>query len=79
MGESFGMEFSILDWAKANYHLGRLAADSGDANAAARHYRTFLDHWSQADPELPLIIAAQRGLAELDDRTDANLASASIY
>jgi tetratricopeptide (TPR) repeat protein len=49
-----------------HYHLGGMYSASGDRVSAARHYRAFLDLWSDPEPELlPRVEAAERSLAEL--------------
>ncbi len=56
---------SVIDWALAHYHLGRLHEQDGDPEAAAEDYRRFLDHWRDAR-DLRLWRDAEQRLAALE-------------
>jgi hypothetical protein len=56
-----------------NYPLARLgaaraASGAGDAAGARVAYEGFLSNWPDADPDLPVVVAARRELAALGSR-----------
>jgi eukaryotic-like serine/threonine-protein kinase len=58
-------------YARAHYleRLAALSEELGDAEAAARSYRHFIELWADADPELqPRVQAARERLAALEGR-----------
>ena len=52
-------------YARAYYMLGKIAEQQGDKARAGQNYRKFLDLWKDADPGLPEVEDAKRGLAGL--------------
>ena len=44
---------------------GRAYAATGDATAARRSYDAFLSAWTDADPDVPVLIEARREYATL--------------
>jgi len=50
-------------YAKAFYMLGKIAEKQGDKPRARENYRKFLDLWKDADPGLPEVEDARKGLA----------------
>jgi len=64
-----GTSWGFLSLAQLPFALRRLAelkAARGDTEAAIEHYRTFLDLWSDPDPELrDQVASAERALARL--------------
>jgi eukaryotic-like serine/threonine-protein kinase len=49
----------------ARVWLARALAKSGDADGARRSYQEFLDGWKEADPDVPILVAARRELAAI--------------
>jgi hypothetical protein len=49
----------------AHLGLGRALAVAGDPTAAAKSYDEFFALWKDADPEIPILIAARREYAAL--------------
>ncbi|MDH4038817.1 MAG: protein kinase [Candidatus Krumholzibacteria bacterium] len=49
----------------ARYHLARILDERGATDAAAAEYRSFLEGWWRADPDLPEVIAANERLLAL--------------
>ena len=48
--------------ARARYHLAQAYQRKGNRDAAQAQYRTFLELWNRADPDLPEVIEARRWL-----------------
>ena len=44
----------------AHLELARAAAMAGDAARSRQAYQSFLEFWKDADPEIPILQAAQR-------------------
>ncbi len=53
------------EWILAHYDLGRLYEANADEPNALRHYRDFLDIWSEADPDILSGVDARRRVAAL--------------
>jgi Flp pilus assembly protein TadD len=49
----------------ARVWLARALAKSGDVDGARRSYQEFLDGWKEADPDVPILVAARRELAAI--------------
>lgn len=45
--------------------LARAAVIRGDTAAARKHYQSFFEIWKDADPDLPVVVAARREYSEL--------------
>jgi tetratricopeptide (TPR) repeat protein len=58
--EPFGLPVAL-----APLGLARASARAGDVAAAGRFYEEFLDAWSQADPHVPVLVAARAEAARL--------------
>ncbi len=54
---------SVIDWALAFYHIGRLSESQGDPVIAAQYYRKFTDLWSGGSRSPELEIAKARLVA----------------
>ena len=52
-----------------HYEFGKILEQTGDTARAASEYQTFLNSWKDADPDLPVLIAAKNRLAELSSRS----------
>jgi eukaryotic-like serine/threonine-protein kinase len=51
--------------ALAHLHIGRAYAMQGDAAKAKAAYQDFLTLWKDADPDIPILIAAKAECAKL--------------
>jgi eukaryotic-like serine/threonine-protein kinase len=60
----YGVEPSPLGQI-ARVWLARALATSGDAAGARRTYQEFFDGWKEADPDVPILVAAKREFAAL--------------
>jgi hypothetical protein len=49
----------------AQVRLARALAAAGDTAGAKKAYEAFLDLWTSADPDIPLLLAAQKEYAAL--------------
>jgi DNA-binding winged helix-turn-helix (wHTH) protein/tetratricopeptide (TPR) repeat protein len=49
----------------AQLEMARIYAEKKDTAQARAHYQRFIEHWQSADPDAPLLIAAERESAEL--------------
>jgi eukaryotic-like serine/threonine-protein kinase len=49
----------------ARVWLARALAKSGNVDGARRSYQEFLDGWTEADPDVPILVAARRELAAI--------------
>ena len=56
---------SLLD-----YRLGRLYEKQGQPETAAAHYRTAIQRWAGAEPDLPALQKARQRLARLEDQLE---------
>jgi putative peptide modification system cyclase len=69
MSNFFGKEFNLSDWARSWYERGRLLEESGDSAQALASYRKLLDHWRDADEELPLLVELRSRISRLEEST----------
>jgi hypothetical protein len=60
-----GIVKNDLIGALAHLQLGRAYATQGDRAKARAAYQDFLTLWKDADPEIPIFIAAKSGYAKL--------------
>ena len=65
LSQEFGNEFHILDWATAHFHLGRLYEETGEPDMALAAYTTLLEHWVNADIDIPALTVAHQRLEKL--------------
>jgi hypothetical protein len=63
--DSPGIDWSSVCPPLARLGLARAATLAGDVDGARRHYQDFLAAWKDADPDLPVVVAAKRELAAL--------------
>lgn len=61
----FAKPFNVGDWSAATLALARLSERSGDEAGAARYYQQLIDHWSDADADMPLLDKARQGAERL--------------
>ncbi len=61
----FAKAFNVADWGAATLALARLAESAGDVPSALTYYRMLLNHWTDADPDMPFLIEARRGAERL--------------
>jgi tetratricopeptide (TPR) repeat protein len=62
-----GRQFYGDIYARSIYHLGRIYEDEGQKDKAVENYTLFLDHWKDADPDVPEIEEARRSLKILKE------------
>ncbi len=63
-GDEFGVDFQA-DWILAPLDVARLAESVGDSATARAALQSLLTRWREGDPDLPVLLAAQRSLARL--------------
>jgi eukaryotic-like serine/threonine-protein kinase len=63
--EQRGVELNEPIGALAHLHLGRAYALQGDTAKAKAGYQDFLTLWKDADPDIPVLIAAKAEYARL--------------
>lgn len=52
-------------YARAQYQTARLLQEQGDADKARTYYEKFLELWTDADPDIPLLVDARQQLETL--------------
>jgi tetratricopeptide (TPR) repeat protein len=52
-------------WILAHYELARLYRELGDTHKAKEYYERFLNIWKDADPDIPILVAAKADYARL--------------
>jgi tetratricopeptide (TPR) repeat protein len=52
-------------WTLAHYELGKIYTELGDAQKAKEYYEKFLNLWKDADPDIPILVAAKAEYAKL--------------
>ncbi|MGO9842924.1 MAG: protein kinase domain-containing protein [Candidatus Acidiferrales bacterium] len=60
-----GVDPTALEWLLAHLGLGRAYALQGDTAKAKAAYQDFLTLWKDADPDIPILIAAKAEYAKL--------------
>lgn len=63
-GDHFGVDFQA-DWILAPLEVARLAESLGDSATARAALQSLLVRWREGDPDLPVVLEAQRSLARL--------------
>jgi eukaryotic-like serine/threonine-protein kinase len=52
-------------WILAHYELAKIYRDLGDTQKAKEYYEQFLNIWKDADPDIPILVAAKTEYAKL--------------
>jgi tetratricopeptide (TPR) repeat protein/predicted Ser/Thr protein kinase len=52
-------------WTLAHYELGKIYTELGDTQKAKEYYEKFLNLWKDADPDIPILVAAKAEYAKL--------------
>jgi serine/threonine protein kinase/Flp pilus assembly protein TadD len=52
-------------WMLAHYELGKIYTELGDTQKAKEYYEKFLNIWKDADPDIPILVAAKAEYAKL--------------
>ena len=60
-----GYDPTNLNWALAHLGSARAAALTGDTAKSRKMYEAFLEFWKDADPDIPILIAAKAEYAKL--------------
>jgi hypothetical protein len=60
-----GIDPVAVEYWLAHLYLARVLALQHQTTAARAEYQTFLSRWSSADPDLPVLKAAETELAKL--------------
>ena len=52
-------------WLEAHLHLGRMYEAKGETDKAIQYYRKLVEHWADADDDLPMLIDTKKRLSQL--------------
>jgi serine/threonine protein kinase/tetratricopeptide (TPR) repeat protein len=52
-------------WTLAHHELGKIYTELGDTQKAKEYYEKFLNLWKDADPDIPVVVAAKAEYAKL--------------
>jgi tetratricopeptide (TPR) repeat protein len=53
-------------WTLAHHELAKIYRELGDTQKAKEYYQEFLNIWKDADPEIPILLAAKAEYAKLN-------------